>query len=72
MILHLLNLKYLYFPIGGSFTRTEIINRITKLEINKENYEKNFLHIDVYDSDKNSSIIIREFLFSLLITRNYS
>ena len=67
-----INLKYLYFPIGGSFTRTEIINRITKLEINKENYEKNYLHIDVYDSDKNSSIIIREFLFSLLITRNYS
>ena len=67
-----LNLKYLYFPIGGSFTRTEIINRLTKLEINKENYEKNYLHIDVYDSDKNSSIIIREFLFSILITRNYS
>ena len=67
-----LNLKYLYFPIGGSFTRTEIINRITKLEINKDNYEKNYLHIDVYESDKNSSLIIREFLFSILITRNYS
>ena len=64
-------LNYIYFPIGGSFTRKEIINRITQLEINN-NYEKNYLHIDIYDSDKESSIIIREFLFSLLITRNYS
>ena len=67
-----LNLKYNYFPIGGSFTRKEIINRIIKLEIDKDNYEKNYLHIDIYDSDKETSILIREFLFSLLITRNYS
>ena len=66
------NLKYIYFPIGGSFTRKELINRITKLEMNKENYEQNYLHIDIYDSDKESSIIIKEFLFSLLITRNYT
>ena len=67
-----LNLNYLYFPIGGSFTRKEIINRLSKLDIDKNNYEKNYLHIDIYDSDKESSIIIREFLFCLLITRNYS
>ena len=33
-----LNLKYLYFPIGGSFTRREIINRIKKLEIEIDNF----------------------------------
>ena len=67
-----LNLKYIYFPIGGSFTRKEIIERIIKLDIDKQNYSNNYLHIDIYDSDKESSIIIREFLFSLLITRHYS
>ena len=67
-----LGLKYLYFPIGGSFTRKEIINRLIKLDIDKNNYKKNYLHIDIYDSDAESSIIIKEFLFCLLITRNYS
>ena len=67
-----LNLNYLYFPIGGSFTRKEIIKRLCKLDIDKKNTEKNFLHIDIYDSDKESSFIIREFLFSLLISRNYT
>ena len=67
-----LKLNYIYFPIGGSFNRKELINRIIKLNINKNNYKDNYFHIDIYDSDKESSIIIREFLFSLLIIRNYS
>ena len=67
-----LHLKYIYFPIGGSFTRKEMIERIIKLDINKNKYANNYLHIDIYDSDKESSIIIREFLLSLLITRHYS
>ena len=65
-------LNYIYFPIGGSFTRQDIISRIINLEINKDNYEKIYLHIDIYDSDKESSVIIKEFLFNILITRNYS
>ena len=65
-------LNYVYFPIGGSITRKEIINRITELKFDKINFKNNFLHIDIYDSDKESSIIIREFLFCLLISRYYS
>ena len=66
------NKKYIYFPVGGVITRKNIIDRITKLDIDKKNLDKNYLHIDIYDSNEETSLIIREFLFSLLITRSYS
>ena len=66
------NKIYIYFPIGGVTSRKDIIERITELKIDKKNLNKNYLHIDIYDSDDETSSIIREFLFSLLITRSYS
>ena len=64
--------KYIYFPIGGVITRKDIINRIINLEINNKYLGNICLHIDIYDSNEETSTIIREFLFSLLITRSYS
>ena len=64
--------KIFIFSYRGSFIRKEIINSLIKLDIDKNNYKKNYLHIEIYNSDTESSIIIKEFLFCLLITRNYS
>ena len=66
------NCNYIYFPIGGVISRKDLINRISKLEIDKQNLKKNYLHIDIYDGNEETSLIIREFLFSLLILRSYS
>ena len=65
------NQNYIYFPIGGVISRKDIISRIIKLEINTKNIYKNYLHIDIYDSNEETSFLIKEFLFSLLITRSY-
>ena len=64
--------NYIYFPIGGVISRKDIINRLIDLKINTQDIKKNYIHIDIYDSNDETSGIIREFLFSLLITRNYS
>ena len=64
--------NYLYFQIGGVISRRDIIDRIIKLKIDTKKEENNFLHIDIYDSNEETTLIIKEFLFSLLITRSYS
>ena len=65
-------LAYIYFPIGGIIYRKDIINRLKHLEINGNNLTNYEIHIDIYDSNEETTIIIREFLFSLLILRCYS
>ena len=66
------NKNYIYFPIGGVSSRKDIINRLEQLSISKQNINKTFFHIDIYDSNEETSLIIKEFLFSLIITRSYS
>jgi hypothetical protein len=56
---------WIYFPIGGVFTREDIIRRLKKLKVNSYCV----IHIDLYDTDQTSLMI--EFLFSILITRFY-
>ena len=60
--------KYVYFPLGGEFNKRETIYRLKK--DNFLNEGKNVvLHIDLYDSKKKE--LMKEFLFSLLITKLY-
>ena len=59
--------KYIYFPIGGTFTREAIIERLKKLNFEKkENY---VIHLDLNQTDLYS--LLREFLFKLLILKVY-
>ena len=59
--------KYIYFPIGGTFTREAIIERLKKLKLEKkENY---VIHLDLHQTDLYS--LLREFLFKLLILKVY-
>jgi hypothetical protein len=60
------NKKYIYFPVGGEFTREEVIKRLQNLEID----ENTVIHLDLCDTSKVN--LMKEFLFSLLITKWYS
>ena len=57
--------KWIYFPIGGVFTREDIIRRLKKLEVDSNCV----IHFDLYDTDQTS--LMMDFLFSILITRFY-
>ena len=57
--------EYFYFPIGGVFTREDIIQRLKNLKLK----EKSAIHLDLYDTDYID--ILSEFLFWLLITKLY-
>ena len=57
--------KWIYFPIGGVFTREDIIRRLKELQIDINCV----IHFDLYDTDQTSLLL--DFLFSILITRFY-
>ena len=59
------NNNYIYFPIGGAFTRKNIFDRLTELKLN----EKSEIHLDINDTDNID--LMMEFLFSVLITKIY-
>jgi hypothetical protein len=57
--------KEIYFPFGDELVREDIIERLRKLNIDKDCV----LHLDLYNTNKIN--IMMEFLFSILITRFY-
>ena len=57
--------NYIYFPLGGEFTRDNIIKRFKNLNIS----ENSVIHLDLYDTD-NIDLML-DFLFSILITKLY-
>ena len=59
------NKKYIYFPIGGSFSRRDIIKRLQNLEIPNGSA----LHLDLHNTEETE--LMTEFLFSILITKLY-
>ena len=60
-----MNKKYIYFPVGGVFTRKSIIDRLHNLELT----ENCAIHLDLYDTDRID--LMMEFLFGILITKIY-
>ena len=62
----LLQKNYIYFPVGGEFTRDEVIERLKEFKYNSNSV----IHLDLYDTNKVN--LMKEFLFSLLITKWYS
>jgi len=61
--------KYIHFPFGGEFSRKDVINRLKKIKINKNDEEKTAIHLDLYDSKTTDSM--KYFLYSFLITKLY-
>ena len=60
--------EYIYFPLGGVFTRKNILNRLKKLN-HKKGIKNSYIHLDLYDTEQID--LTMEFLFSLLITKIY-
>ena len=58
---------YIYMPIGGEFTREEIIKRLLKIEFDKD--KQTAIHIDITETKKKD--LMKEFLFSFLINKCY-
>ena len=63
------NKKYIYFPFGGESTRYDIIARLKKLQEKIKDEENIVIHLDLYDSQQTE--LMKEFLFSFLITKFY-
>ena len=59
------NKNYIYFPLGGEFTRDNIIKRLKSLNL----CENSVIHLDLYDTD-NIDLML-DFLFNILITKIY-
>ena len=64
--------KYIFFPFGGEYSRKDVINRLKKIDEKIKSYKKEdklVIHLDLYDSKQTD--LMKEFLFSFLITRSY-
>ena len=62
---------YVYFPIGGIFSKDNTLKRLKKLNKKKEinNKKKLLMHFDLYDTDQ--IILMNDFLYFILITKLY-
>ena len=60
---------YIYFPVGGVFSKEEILERFKELdeEKNINNMEDLLLHIVLYDTEQKS--IMNDFLYFILVTK---
>ena len=63
-----INKEYIHFPLGGVFTRKDVLKRLKKLNENI-NIKNSIIHLDLYDTEQID--LMMEFFFSLLITRIY-
>ena len=63
--------EYVYFPIGGIFTKENTLKRLKLLNKNKNINNNNNVkfHIDLYDTDEKS--LMNDFLYFILITKLY-
>ena len=62
---------YIYFPIGGIFTKENTLKRLQILDKEKNINNKNDLifHLDLYDTEEKE--LMNEFLYFILITKLY-
>ena len=64
--------EYIYFPIGGSFTKEEILKRLKNIDKEKSINKKNDLlfHIDLYDTEQKN--LMNDFLYFVLVTKTFA
>jgi len=62
---------YIYFPLGGNFTKENTLKRLQYLNNKyKINLKSNLLfHVDLFDTEQNS--LMNDFLYFILITKLY-
>ena len=59
--------NYHYLPIGGSFTRSYIINNLINLNLDLKNGKNTYIHLDLSDTDNDD--LMNEILFNITILR---
>ena len=59
--------EYIYFPVGGEFTKEDLVNRLLQLKIESGKEEETDIHIDLFGTKQMN--LMKEFLFELLILR---
>ena len=60
---------YIHFPFGGEFDRKDIIERLNEIQSKIIDEEKTVIHLDLYDSKKES--LMKDFLYCFLVTKLY-
>ena len=60
--------EYIYFPVGGEFSKTDLLKRLKDIKETK-NINNGTFHIDLYDTENIE--LMNEFLFSILVTKMY-
>ena len=61
--------KYIHFPFGGEFNRKDVIMRLKDIDISNKDANNTVIHLDLYDSKQTD--LMRDFLYSFLITKLY-
>ena len=63
--------KYIYFPVGGIFSKEEILERLKKLDNEKQINNENdlLLHVDLYDTEQKS--LMNDLLYFILVTKSF-
>ena len=66
--------EYVYFPLGGILTKKIIYEKLNNIlkSIETKDYNHIAIHLDLFENDEESISILKEFLFSFLITKFYS
>ena len=64
-------MKYIYFPLGGNFTRKEIFMRLKNININEEENCNWSIHIEINQTNYNLYSLLKEFLFKILVLKYY-
>ena len=62
------NLDYIYFPIGGSYNKEEVIKRLNELS-SQRSFDNCIFHLDISETDNDN--LTREILFALPILYKY-
>ena len=62
------NLNYIYFPIGGSYNKEEVIKRLNKLN-GQNSFENSLLHLVISETD--NEYLTKEIIFSFTILNKY-
>jgi hypothetical protein len=63
--------EYIYFPVGGVISYEDILERLKKLDNEKNiNMKKDLLfHVDLFDTEKKS--LMNDFLYFILVTKTF-
>ena len=57
----------IYFPLGGGFTREEILKRFFKLNLSANNMQNYCIHLDFYDTKFKE--LLSDILFEILFLK---